>query len=145
MHLLNNRICRYTYSINTTLLWPRQVMAPHTAAMDTFCWGKSLWKWEHKNNTTTKTGMYMNLFHLENGLYWVQSGVLPKKFGHKLFLSLSAQLNNVWKRWKKIIARTLCFMHQRIFRPIYIFNNYAYFLDFRAQKFPLIFLNLNPF
>ena len=36
-------------------------------------------------------------------------------------------------------------MHQRIFRPIYIFNNYAYFLDFRAQKFPLIFLNLNPF
>ena len=36
-------------------------------------------------------------------------------------------------------------MHQRIFRPIYIFNNYAYFLDFHAQKFPLIFLNLNPF
>ena len=36
-------------------------------------------------------------------------------------------------------------MHQRIFRPIYIFNTYAYFLDFRAQKFPLIFLNLNPF
>ena len=33
--------------------------------------------------------------HLENGLYWVQSGVLPKKFGHKLFLSLSAQLDNV--------------------------------------------------
>ena len=36
-------------------------------------------------------------------------------------------------------------MHQRIFRPIYIFNKYAYFLDFCAQKFPLIFLNLNPF
>ena len=49
------------------------------------------------------------------------------------------------KELKKIIARTLCFMHQRIFRPIYIFNNYAYFLDFRAQIFPLIFLNLNPF
>ena len=49
------------------------------------------------------------------------------------------------KELKKIIARTHCFMHQRIFRPIYIFNNYAYFLDFRAQKFPLIFLNLNPF
>ena len=32
---------------------------------------------------------------LEHGLYWVQSGVLPKKFGHKLFLSLSAQLDNV--------------------------------------------------
>ena len=26
---------------------------------------------------------------------WVQSGVLPKKFGHKLFFSLSAQLVNV--------------------------------------------------
>ena len=36
-------------------------------------------------------------------------------------------------------------MHERIFRPIYIFNNYAYFTDFRAQKFPLIFLILNPF
>ena len=30
-----------------------------------------------------------------NELYWVKSGVLPKKFGHKLFLSLSAQLDNV--------------------------------------------------
>ena len=49
------------------------------------------------------------------------------------------------ERVEKKIARTLCFMHQRIFRLIYIFNNYAYFLDFRAQKFPLIFLNLNPF
>ena len=36
-------------------------------------------------------------------------------------------------------------MHQRIFRPIYIFHNYAYFLDFRAHKFTLIFFNLNPF
>ena len=36
-------------------------------------------------------------------------------------------------------------MHQSIFRPIYIFNIDAYFLDFRAQIFPLIFFNLNPF
>ena len=35
------------------------------------------------------------LFHLENGLYRVQSGVFPTKFGHKLLLSLSAQLDNV--------------------------------------------------
>ena len=40
----------------------------------------------------------------------------------------------------KIIARALCFMHQGIFRPIYIFNNDVYFLDF-----PLIFFNLNLF
>ena len=46
---------------------------------------------QHNNQDNIK----MNLFHLEHGLYWVQSGVLPKKFGHKLFLSLSAQLDNV--------------------------------------------------
>ena len=46
---------------------------------------------------------------------------------------------------QKIIARTLCFMHQGILSPYNIFNNDAYFLDFRAQKFSLIFLNLNPF
>ena len=37
----------------------------------------------------------MNLSHLKHGLYCVQSGVLPKTFGHKLLLSLSAQLDNV--------------------------------------------------
>ena len=36
-------------------------------------------------------------------------------------------------------------MQQSVFRPNYIFNNYAYFLDFRAQKFPLIFFNFIPF
>ena len=36
-------------------------------------------------------------------------------------------------------------MHQSFFRPNYIFNKNAYFLDFRAQKFPLIFFNVNPF
>ena len=36
-------------------------------------------------------------------------------------------------------------MHQGIFRLNYIVNNDAYFLDFRAQTFPLIFFNLNPF
>ena len=46
---------------------------------------------------------------------------------------------------EKIIARTLRFMHQSFFRPNYIFKNDAYFLDFRAQKFPLIFFNVNPF
>ena len=37
-------------------------------------------------------------------------------------------------------------MHQSFFlRPNYIFNEDAYFLDFCAQKFPLIFFNVNPF
>ena len=36
-------------------------------------------------------------------------------------------------------------MHQRFFRPNYIFNNDAYFLDFRAQKFPFILFDKNPF
>ena len=35
-------------------------------------------------------------------------------------------------------------MHQCFFRPNYIFDNDAYFLDFCAQKFPLIFFNVNP-
>ena len=87
----------------------------------------------------------MYLFHLKHGLFRVKSGVLPKNFGHKSLLSLSAQLDNVLKSWKKIIARTLCFMHQSVFRPIYIFNSNTYFLDFRAQNIPLIFFNLNPF
>ena len=39
---------------------------------------------------------YVNeLFYLKHGLYHVKSGVLPKKFGHKSLLSLSAQPNNV--------------------------------------------------
>ena len=47
--------------------------------------------------------------------------------------------------WKKIISRTLCFQHQGFFRSNYIFNNDAYFLDFRAQKIPLIFFNVKHF
>ena len=46
---------------------------------------------------------------------------------------------------EKIIARTLCTMHHGVLSLYYIFNNDAYFLDFRAQKFPLKFFNLNPF
>ena len=42
-------------------------------------------------------------------------------------------------------ARTHCIMLQSFFRLNYIFNNDAYFLDFRAQKFPLIVFNVNPF
>ena len=39
---------------------------------------------------------YVNeLSHLKHGLYHVKSGVLPKKFGHKSLLSISAQPNNV--------------------------------------------------
>ena len=33
----------------------------------------------------------------------------------------------------------------KFFRPYYIFNKDAYFLDFRAQKFHTIFFNVNPF
>ena len=36
-------------------------------------------------------------------------------------------------------------MHHGFLSLYYIFHNDAYFLDFRAQKFPLIFFNLNPF
>ena len=36
-------------------------------------------------------------------------------------------------------------MNQSSFRPNYIFDNDAYFLAFRAQKFPLIFFNVHLF
>ena len=49
------------------------------------------------------------------------------------------------KELEQIIAWTLCFMHQSFFRPTYSFNNDAYFLDFCAQNFPLIFFNANLF
>ena len=94
--------------------------------------------------TVTKTGVKMKLFNLENESYFVQSDVFLTKFGHKLPLYLLS-LIMCERVGNKIIARMLCFMHQSIFRPNYIFNSDAYFLDFRAQKFPLIFFNLNPF
>ena len=84
------------------------------------------------------------LFHPENGLYRVQSGVFSTKFGHKLFLFYLLSLM-MCERVGKIFARTLCFVHQKIFRFKNIFNNDAYFLDFRTEKFPFIFCNLNPF
>ena len=86
----------------------------------------------------------MSLFHLEHGLYCVQSGVLPKNLDTNYFFLYLLSLI-ISERVGKIIAKTLCLMHQSIFRPIYIFNNDAYFLDFRDQKFPLIFFYLNPF
>ena len=49
------------------------------------------------------------------------------------------------KELEKITARMHYYMHQSFFRPNYVFNNDVYCLDFRAQKFPLIFLNVNPF
>ena len=50
----------------------------------------------------------MNLFHLEHGLYWVQSGVLPKKLDTNYsFLYLLSLI--MCERVEKIIARTLCF------------------------------------
>ena len=49
------------------------------------------------------------------------------------------------KELEKIITRMLCFTHQSFFRPNYILSNDAYFIDFRAQKFPLIFFKVNPF
>ena len=59
--------------------------------------------------------------------------------------SLSAQPDHYVKELEKIIAKTHCFMHRSLFRPNYIFNKDAYFLDFRSQKFPLISFNVSPF
>ena len=42
------------------------------------------------------------------------------------------------ERVGKITARTLCLMHQSMFRPVYIFYN-------DAENYTLILFNLNPF
>ena len=93
---------------------------------------------ESKNAEFMGFFLYLRAFKIQSLVYYLKN--LDTNYSFLYLLSLI-----MCERVEKIIARTLCFMHQRIFRPIYIFNNYAYFLDFRAQKYPLIFLNLNPF
>ena len=82
----------------------------------------------------------MKLFNLESGLYCVQGRCISNKIWTQI-----TPLFICFLVLEKTIAMTLCFMHQGIFRPHYIFNNDAYILDFRAQKIPLIFFNLNRF
>ena len=79
----------------------------------------------------------MKLFNLEMDSTMFKSGVFLTKFGHKLLLFYLLSL--ILCESVEKIARTLCFMHQGIVRPSYIFYNDAYFLDFCAQKFPLTF------
>ena len=67
-----------------------------------------------------------------------KSGVFLTTFGQKLlpfYLFSLIMCESVGK----IIARTLCAMHHGILSLCSFFNNDACFLDFRAQKFPLIF------
>ena len=87
----------------------------------------------------------LKLSDLENEIYRVQYGVFPTIFGHKWLLFFICSAWSYVKELENIIARKHCFMHRSLFRPNYIFNNDAYFLDFRAQKFPLIFFIVSPF
>ena len=61
----------------------------------------------------------MKLFNLTIDSTVFKSRVFLSKFGHKLLLYLLS-LFMCESVGKKIIARTLCFMHQGIFRPNYI-------------------------
>ena len=67
----------------------------------------------------------------------MKSTAFVTKFEHKLLLFYLLSLI-MCEDFEKVIARTLCFMQQRFFRPNYIFNNDSQFLEFRAQKYPLI-------
>ena len=69
-----------------------------------------------------------------------KSGVFLTKFGQKItpFFYLLSLI--MCESVGKIIARTLLWaMHHGILSLYYVFNDDAYFLDFRAQKIPLIF------
>ena len=151
MHLLNTRICRYTcmyntHSTNTTLL-PCRFMMLKWSCSDVYVMSS-----RRINVILTSCACWV----------WPKTGVLKVVRPWKWNLPCSVRCihNKIWaqitpfficsawlyvKELEKIIARTLCFMHQSFFRPNYIFNNDAYFLDFRAQKFPLICFNVNPF
>ena len=144
MHLFNTRICMYTCIYITPT-----VQTLH------YC-PAGAWRWNDIILTSvrhfdvmyllgvTKTGV------LKAVLPWKWNlpcsvRCIPTKFGHKWLLFFICSAWSYVKELEKIIARTHCFMLQSFFRPTYIFNKDAYFLDFRAQKFPLIFFNASPF
>ena len=68
-----------------------------------------------------------------------KSGVFLTKFGQNLLLFYLLSLI-MCESVEKIIDRTLWAMHHGMLSLYYTFNNDAYFLDLRAQKFPLIFV-----
>ena len=78
----------------------------------------------------------MDLFNLESGLYRVPVRCISNKSWTQItpFFICSAWL--YVKLLEKIIARTLCFMHQGIVRSNHIFNNDAYFFLFSRSKIP---------
>ena len=67
-----------------------------------------------------------------------KSGVFLTKFGQKLLLFYLLSLIMCESVEKNNISEDA----EGILSLYYIFNNDAYFLDFRAQKFPLIFFLL---
>ena len=153
MHLLSTRICRYTciyiyitYSTNTIVL-PCRCMTL---------------KWSH-TDVCVMSSRRIDVI-LTSCACWVGPRQVCKKLSDlrkwNLLCSVRCISNKIWtqitsfficsawlyvKELEKIMARTHCFMHRSFFRPNYIFNNDVYFLDFCAQKFPLIFFNVNPF
>ena len=75
----------------------------------------------------------------QNGPYCVQVRCISNKIWTQLTPFFICSASFCGKVLDRIIARMLCFMHQGFFRPNYIFYNDAFFLDFRARKFPLSF------
>ena len=151
MHLFNTRICRYTCIYITST-----VQTLH------YC-PAGAWRWNDIVLTSIRR------YHVASTSFWRhvaagcdQRGVLKavRPWEWNPSCSVRCISNTIWtqitpfficsawsyvKELEKIIARTHCFMHRSLFRPNYIFNNDAYFLDFRAQKFPLIFFNVSSF
>ena len=137
MHLLNTRICRYTY-VKLTVKYYITVSKTGERCPIPWPWICSAENWgdvvmrigpqqpRHLLNGSCFTlKMDYTMFSL---VYFLQNLDTNYSFLYLLILIIVKEL-------EKIVARTLCFMHQNIFRPNYIFNNDAYFLDLRAQKF----------
>ena len=133
MHLLNNRVCRYTYITVTKTGGRHPILRPWIRSDEIR--GNVVMRMETQQQYNNQDRYAINLFHLEHGLNSVQSGLLPKKMDTNYFFLYQLSLK-MCERVGKIIARTLSFMHQSIFRPIYIFNNDAYFFRFSRTKIP---------
>ena len=65
----------------------------------------------------------MKLYNLESGVFYVQVRCISNELWTQITPVLICSAGLCVKVLEKITARTLCFMHQGIFRPNCIFNN----------------------
>ena len=79
----------------------------------------------------------MNMFHLEHGLFRVHSGVLNYSFLDLLNLIMCERVGK--NNCEDPLLYASEYLQTHLFFILILYYILSYFLDFRAQKFPLIF------